>query len=571
MAESSEGALLSAADLEQIRRRGIPVEEVERQLALLRDPPPPVVLEAAATPGDGIERLDPAEHGALLELWADAAARGRLRKLVPASGAASRMFASLSRALESDAGLRLASVRARAAAGDATAGDVLKLAERLRDLPFRDALAEALRRQRGDGHRHPGEGAQPAAGETAGADARGDDPLGAIEARDPDADLRPLLAALLEPEGLGYVGMPKGLIPFHRRGERAVTPVEEHLDEAVLLVRDAQGVSRVHFTVAEGAEDGFRRAAKRWRSAKGAPEGASEGAAKGAAEGAAEGSLELELSTQSPATDTVALDAEGRPFRTPEGELLFRPGGHGALLRNLEELGGDLVLVKNIDNVQPAERRGPSILWQRLLAGLLVRLQREAGALLDRLDDASDADACDDARAFLARWLERAGPATPQGWCDARARRELAARLDRPLRVAGMVAVSGEPGGGPFWARGRDGEATKQIVETAEIAKSPEQQAILASSTHFNPVLMALGVRDHGGRPYPLRDFVDPTRPFVTERTAGATKLLALEHPGLWNGSMAGWNTVFVDIPKAAFTPVKTVLDLLRDEHRSGP
>jgi hypothetical protein len=290
----------------------------------------------------------------------------------------------------------------------------------------------------------------------------------------------------------------------------------------------------------------------------------------------------------------VALDEEGGPFRTADGALLFRPGGHGALLRNLEGMGGDLVLVKNVDNVQPAERRGPAILWQRLLAGLLVRLQREAFALLERLEDERDDRACADARAFLTRWFEprqgagaakdgeagggvasrgdtgvpAAGADDDAGRCDAVARRELRARLDRPLRVAGTVEVSGEPGGGPFWTRGRDGRVSKQIVETAEIASTPEQQAILAASTHFNPVLMALALRDRRGRPYRLADFVDPTRVFVTERTSGGARLRALEHPGLWNGSMAGWNTAFVEIPKEAFTPVKTVLDLLRPEHQ---
>jgi hypothetical protein len=508
------GAKLTAADLDALRRRGLAAGEVERQLALLADPPPPVELIAPATPGGGIERLDEAERAALEAAWREAAESGRLRKLVPASGAASRMFASLSRALASGDDLRLAAVRERAARGDATARDLATFAVRLRDLPFRDAL-----------------GARATS----------------VEAGAEDADLRPLLAALLESEGLGYAGLAKGLIPFHRREGRAVTPVEEHLEEADLLVRDRTGAARVHFTVPQGAERAFVETAARARFG-----------------------FDLELSTQSPATDTVAIDAAGRPFRTETGALLFRPGGHGALLRNLEEMGGDLVLVKNIDNVQPAARRGASIRWQRALVGLLARLERDSFALLARLDDRRDDRACSDARAFVARWFERGGGgrAVETPACDEHARRELAARIERPLRVAGMVAVTGEPGGGPFWTRGRDGRVSKQIVETAEIAPTEEQQRILASSTHFNPVLMVLALRDRQRRPYRLADFVDPTRVFVSERTSGGAKLRALEHPGLWNGSMAGWNTVFVEIPGEAFTPVKTVLDLLRPEHQ---
>jgi len=227
--------------------------------------------------------------------------------------------------------------------------------------------------------------------------------------------------------------------------------VVEHLDEAAMLVRDREASSRLHFTVPEGGEDAFRREV----------EAAAEPGSR----------LELELSTQSPSTDTVALDAGGRPFRTPDGALLFRPGGHGALLRNLDRMGGDLVLVKNIDNVQPAERREQAILWQRLLIGLLVELERQSFALLDRLDDERDAGACADARRFLARWFEpeRGGDAGTDR-CDDAERRALRAKLERPLRVAGMVAVSGEPGGGPFWTRDREGRVSKQIVESAEQA-----------------------------------------------------------------------------------------------------
>jgi hypothetical protein len=422
------------------------------------------------------------------------------------------MFASLARALESDDDLGIAALRVRAARGDATARDALAFASRLRDFPFEAALAASV-----------------------------GGPLAAIEALEPTADLRPALARLLEPEGMGFAGLAKGLVPFHRRGERPVTPVEEHLGEAALLVRDRGGVARVHFTVPENGEDAFRRAAR----------AAEEPGTR----------FELELSTQSPATDTVALAEDGRPFRSAEGTLLFRPGGHGALLRNLERMGGDLVLVKNIDNVQPEERRAPSILWQRLLVGLLVRLQHEAWKLLDRLDHEQDQAAGNEARAFLARWLEPRDAATAD-------RGALRRKLDRPLRIAGMVVNAGEPGGGPFWTRDREGRVSKQIVETAEIARAEQQQSILRASTHFNPVLLALALRDRRGLPYHLADFVDSSRVFVSERTAGAAKLRALEHPGLWNGSMAGWNTVFVEIPKEAFTPVKTVLDLLRPEHQ---
>ena len=470
MAADVHRAQLTAADLDALRRRGLDRDEVERQLALLADPPPPLELIAAATASNGIERLGEAERPALLELWREAAEEGRLRKLVPASGAASRMFASC---------------RARLESGDDLAD---RGAERARGARRRDG--EGRPRVRVTAARLP---VRNGAGGRGRRSVRGDR---SARARRPICGRRS--ARLLAPEGLGFAGLAKGLVPFHRRGERPVTPVEEHLGEAALLVRDRDGVVRVHFTVPENGEDAFRRAAR-------------------AAE-EPDTRFELELSTQSPATDTVALAEDGRPFRTAEGTLLFRPGGHGALLRNLERMAGDLVLVKNIDNVQPEDRRAASILWQRLLVGLLVRLQHEAfdAPRSPRRRPGPEAPTTTLARFSRAGSSRATAPVSDRG--------ALRRKLDRPLRIAGMVVNTGEPGGGPFWTRDREGRVSKQIVETAEIAPTEQQQSILRASTHFNPVLLALALRDRRGRPYRLADFVDSSRVFVSERTAGGSE-----------------------------------------------
>jgi hypothetical protein len=228
------------------------------------------------------------------------------------------------------------------------------------------------------------------------------------------------------------------------------------------------------------------------------------------------------FSEQAPSTDTIAGDPAGGPFRTATGELLFRPGGHGALLANLADLahaGADVVLVKNVDNVVPEARRGPTLLWKRLLTGLLARLEDEG-------------------------------------------------RRDRPIRVCGVVRNEGEPGGGPFWVAGPDGESL-QIVESAQAdLKDPAQAAVWKAGTHFNPVDLACSLRDASGRPFDLRRFVDEEAVFISEKTHEGLPLKALERPGLWNGTMAFWETVFVEVPKETFAPVKTVLDLLRPEHR---
>ena len=282
------------------------------------------------------------------------------------------------------------------------------------------------------------------------------------------------------------------------------TPFEEHLVEAAATVRDAAGVCRVHVTVPPGHRAAFEAVLEE---------------ARPRLEGGTGARFEVRFSEQAPSTDTVAIDESGALFRDSEGRLLFRPGGHGALLKNLAESGGDVVLVKNVDNVVPDDLRAPTILWKRLLAGCLVRFER-----------------------------------TPT--------------RTRPLRVCGVVRNEGEPGGGPFWVRGPRGE-TRQIVESAQVdLANPEQAAIFRAATHFNPVDLACSLRDASGRPFDLPRFVDERAVFIAKKTHEGRTLFALERPGLWNGAMAFWETLFVEVPKETFSPVKTVLDLLRREHQ---
>jgi len=297
--------------------------------------------------------------------------------------------------------------------------------------------------------------------------------------------------------------LPKGLLPFHRYAGTSRTPFEEHLVEAAATVRDANGNCRLHVTVSPEHRAAFARVLE---------------SARPRLERETEARFVVEFSEQSPSTDTVALDESGHLLRDAEGRILFRPGGHGALLKNLEESGGDVVLVKNIDNVVPDARRAPTILWKRLLAGFLVR-------------------------------------------------RERASDRQRPIRICGVVRNEGEPGGGPFWVAGPEGES-RQIVESAQVDLLERgQAAIWGKATHFNPVDLVCSLRDAAGRPFDLSRFVDERAVFVAKKTHEGRALLALERPGLWNGAMAHWETVFVEVPKETFAPVKTILDLLRPEH----
>jgi hypothetical protein len=318
--------------------------------------------------------------------------------------------------------------------------------------------------------------------------------------------------------------------------------------------RGEDGLCRLHFTVSPQHEAGFRELLETAGPRLGADLGAR---------------FEVGFSRQEPATDTLAVDPENRPFRQADGSLLFRPGGHGSLLGNLgawARAGGDLVLLKNIDNVVPDAGKPLVNEWKQLLLGLLVERTERAHALAARLASEGAAPALlDEGERFLAEELSlHLAPAAP----EERARR-LADRLDRPFRVCGVVPNTGEPGGGPFWVRSGAGEVSLQIVETSQIDRdSPEQQAQLAASTHFNPVDIVCSLRDRHGRPHDLDRHVDPGTVFLAEKSHEGRPLKALERPGLWNGAMAGWNTVFVEVPNATFAPVKTVLDLLRPEHQ---
>jgi len=474
----------TAAQKAQLDERGIAAEEAERQLALLASPPAPIALVRPCVVGDGIERIAPDRREALILLHEQAAAEGRCAKFVPASGAASRMFQSL----RSGAGVR----------EFVDALDRFPFVDDLRaELAFRGYDLEVLR--------------------VAGSD-------------------REILHALFDPEGLDYEAMPKGLIPFHRYGDRARTALEEHLSEAAETVGGQPGASHMHVSVSPEHLHAFRLHADRAMPGHG-----------------------IAWSIQRGSTDTIAGDPAGGPFTAEDGRLVLRPSGHGALLGNLQDVDADVVLVKNVDNVQREGRREVTVRWKKILGGRLIELQRELHVHVARLRGSdAGAEAMREAAAFARDrfGIEAEGPT-------------LLSALDRPLRVCGVVLNTGEPGGGPFWVRGAKGDVSRQIVEGAQVDGSREEQrAIFGGSTHFNPVDLACGVRDAAGAKFPLRRFVDAATSIVTRKAHAGRELVALERPGLWNGAMGGWLTVFVDVPLETFTPVKTVMDLLRPEHQ---
>jgi hypothetical protein len=496
--------LFTGRDLQQMAELGIAPEEAARQVALYRNPPPHTRVLRPCRPGDGIRSLPPAKHAPLISQFDAAARRGGIGKLVPASGAATRMFKDLLAFLSAPAGAELPP-------------DVRAFFENLDRFAFRDDLAAALEKEA----------------------VRKDDP-------------RSVLACLLA--DLGYAELPKGLLPFHRYPEGSRTPFAEHLVEAAALIRDEEGRCRLHFTVSPEHLAAFEQHLDRVRRTY---------------EERFDCRFEVSFSTQRHSTDTLAVDLENRPFRLVDGSLLFRPGGHGALLDNLNALRWEAVLLKNIDNVVPDDRKSVIHLWKGILGGLLLSLRERIFSLLDRLEEAPDDAVLDEAGELLEKELSRPLPESFAGSDPQEKRRFLIDALDRPLRVCGVVRNQGEPGGGPFWVESASGGISPQIVEISQIdTRDPEQRGILEGSTHFNPMDIACAFLDRHGRPYDLHRFVDPATVFIAEKSHEGRPLKALERPGLWNGAMAGWNTVFVEVPDATFAPVKTVLDLLRPEHQ---
>ena len=522
-----EERLFDEEDLAQIRARGMSPDGIGKQVEEIRTGFPWTELDRPCTVGDGIVALDGDEVRRLSGVYEEAARSGRAMKFVPASGAASRMFKLLQSARSRPGGLHEADLVREADEGDDGSARLLRFFRELKSLALYDDLRESMAAD--------------------GFDA---------DARLAEGRFDVCLEYLLGPKGMDAANLPKGLIPFHAYpdGTRR-TPFEEQLVEASLTVRDDRGVARVHFTASPEHEEAIRSHLEEKR-----PHYEGE-----------DTRFEIGLSVQMPRTDTIALDMEGRPFRGEGGRLLFRPGGHGALLENLDRLEGDLVFVKNIDNVVPDRLKGITVSHKKALGGVLVALQGEIFRQLEELAAGEPSeDLLDRAWTFVVSRLSiQPPPETRKGPLQEQ-RDFLFDRLNRPLRVCGMVRNEGEPGGGPFWVRNRDGGLSIQIVESSQVdMDSPDQKGIWSSSTHFNPVDLVCGLRDFRGRPFDLPAFRDPETGFVSIKSKGGRELKALELPGLWNGAMAAWNTVFVEVPIETFNPVKTVLDLLRDEHRA--
>ncbi|MCK0161462.1 DUF4301 family protein [Allomuricauda sp. F6463D] len=509
---------LSSKDLEQLDSKGISKEKVNTQIQTFKEGIPFVQLFQAAVVGNGILRFSKKEQLELIQYFENNRGSLELLKFVPASGAASRMFKAMFNFLDSYNSSKEKLSEYIERTGDK---DVQEFTENLVKFPFYELIMEKIR------------------GKTA--------------SKDEEAYL--FVKEMLTENGLNYGFFPKGLLPFHTYETGTATPFEEHLKEAALYAK-TKGRANLHFTVSEQHDQMFIN-----EELSVGPKISNQ----------TETEFNITYSNQKPSTDTIAVDMQNQPFRNSDGSILFRPGGHGALIENLNDQDADIIFIKNIDNVVINKNLETVSNSKKLLAGVLKKVQTKVFSYADLMDKGNvSVEKADEIKLFLEKDLNVRFPSNYDDLSVSEQIMVLNDRLNRPIRVCGMVKNEGEPGGGPFWIKDTEGKISLQIIESAQIDMDNEQQAsILQNSTHFNPVDLVCGVRNHKGEKYNLLDYIDSKQGFITGKTKEGKELKALELPGLWNGAMAFWNTIFVEVPLVTFNPVKTVNNLLKSSHQA--
>ena len=496
----------------KIEEQGMDPETVAQQIENFKNGFPYLKIVAPATPGDGIRVLSEAELTHFTDTYPAKAAQIEVVKFVPASGAASRMFKDLYSFLDGD--------------GDLSKSEFTqKFTSYLSKFAFKSDLDGALT-------------------------AQGSSTQACLDS----GDYKKIVAALLSEEGLGYGNLPKGLLRFHKYSSENRTPAQEHLVEGLQYAVGKDNTVRIHFTVSPEHEEKFKAEIAAVLPALMTSSGLK---------------FEVTYSQQKKSTDTIAVNTDNTPFVEDDGSILFRPAGHGALLDNLNDVNADLIFIKNVDNVVPDRIKGTTKDYKMAIAGLLLEVQAKIFEALRAIDSGIDADSVAHASKVYEEDLGGKIPATVSSGSLEEIGKFLRTKLNRPIRVCGMVKNTGEPGGGPFWIQESDGSLSLQILETAQIdLNDPESKTHFSASTHFNPVDLVCGTKDYQGNSFDLMKYRDMQTGFITEKSKGGRDLKALELPGLWNGAMAGWNTLFVEVPLITFNPVKTVNDLLRDEHQ---
>jgi len=514
--------MFSDKDLTQMQSKGINPSTVEKQIENFKKGFPFMQLAAPAIPGHGIQQLDDNLVQQLNSSYPDLIKGREIIKFVPASGAASRMFKNLFEFREQF----LEKADSETLFADKGFNSPYVFFSKIKDFAFFEDLEDIMR-------------------------AHEEDLIESLR----NGDYASILSRFLDENGLNYSNLPKGLLKFHRyQNEPSRTALEEHLVEAAFYATNDEQVASVHFTVSpehmKGFEDLVEAVKPKYESKFGVR-------------------FQISFSVQKPSTDTVAVDMNNRPFRENDGSMLFRPGGHGALIENLNDLEADIVFVKNIDNVVPDRLKATTYLYKKVIGAMLIGLQNEIFSMLVALDNPDIQD--ERLNEMVIYCNEKLNIRLPENFRNLPAKEKtilLQSKLNRPVRVCGMVKNEGEPGGGPFWVKDKEGNISLQIVESSQInLKDEDQNKIVQASTHFNPVDLVCGLKNYKGENFHLPDFIDPSTGFISEKSKDGKKLKAQELPGLWNGAMADWITMFVEVPVITFNPVKVINDLLRKEH----
>ena len=511
--------MFSDKDIKQIETKGLTVEKVNEQISVFKKGFPYAQIIRGAVKGDGIKVLSDSEKENYINKYESITKNNQFLKFVPASGAASRMFKNLFAFIS-----EYQKEDYTAFSKKEKFEDVYDFFKSLENFAFYEDLSQTLEN----------EGLH----------------IAEIQLKQ---EYKTILKALLTEEGLNYGNLPKGLLKFHKYPEGPRTPVEEHMVEGCNYAANQDGTVAIHFTVSPEHQQNFEE-----HVAKVAPVYEKKYGKK----------ISVTYSVQKPSTDTIGVTPENEPFRNPDGTILFRPGGHGALIENLGELDADIIIIKNIDNVTHDRFKQETFDYKKVLTGVLddykerihnymhlLKGDKVSGSVISEISDFLKEELC----------IEPRGKNENREEAIAYFKR----KLNRPIRVCGMVKAEGDTGGGPFWVKNSDGTTSLQIVESAQIdLKDPFFKEIYDQATHFNPVDIACCIKDYKNRKFDLKDFVDYDAGFISNKSKDGKDLKALELPGLWNGSMANWISIFVEVPLITFNPVKKVNDLLKDTHQ---
>ena len=506
--------MLTPTDEIILKKRGITTKQIEDQLNSFVNGFPFLKIKSAAEPGKGIVVVSDQDIPFLLNQWEEYLQTDTsIIKFVPASGAASRMFKDLFEFTEGKS-------------NKPSNAFENKFFDEIEKFAFYPDLNNACIKNEGQ----------------------------TIDELKINNQFKTIVGDLLLEKGLNYGALPKGLLKFHSYPDGARTPMQEHLVEGALYATTKPDNVNIHFTVSNEHRALFEKHFEE---------------SKPRFEKNYKVTYNVSFSEQKPSTDTIAADEGNEPFRDKSGEPVFRPGGHGALIENLNDLDGDVIFIKNIDNVVPDSLKESTVTYKKLIAGMLVNLQKQCFGYLNELENESISKAKLD---IMAQFCEvRLNNHHPDlhSMTEVELRKYLYRKLNRPIRVCGMVKNVGEPGGGPFLTVNADGTVSPQILESSQIDMTkPVDKTIMMNSTHFNPVDLVCGVKDYLGKKFDLLQHVDKNTGFISLKSKNGKELKALELPGLWNGAMSDWNTIFVEVPIDTFNPVKTVNDLLRPQHQ---